>query len=106
MFFGPEIFAFVLGEKWWFAGEYACWIALWTGVVFISSPLSNLVNVLEKQRFHLLFNIALFIARLATLVIGGVVFQDALVTIKLYSITGAAFAAFLLAWLLAISKRT
>jgi lipopolysaccharide exporter len=67
----PDLFALVFGSRWWTAGEYVRWLSLWLLFVFISSPLSSLFSVLERQKDSFLINVVQFTTRLAVLVIGG-----------------------------------
>lgn len=84
----PDLFALVFGLRWYTAGEYVRWMSVWLLFVFISSPLSNVYTIMEKQKEGLIINILMFISRLSVLVIGGIK-GDALFTIKLFGITGA-----------------
>jgi O-antigen/teichoic acid export membrane protein len=68
---GREAFAFVFGPRWAEAGLYAQILAPWTFFWFLSSPLSTLFAVLERQEFGLKLNLAIFATRLASLMVGG-----------------------------------
>lgn len=89
--FGDYIFTFVFGSQWDTAGQYARLLSPWLLLVFVSSPLSNLFTVLEKQREGFLFNLFLFISRVLSLLIGAVAFKNALFTILLFGVTGFLF---------------
>ncbi|WDZ51162.1 oligosaccharide flippase family protein [Acinetobacter vivianii] len=65
--FGPELFAFVLGEQWYKAGVYAQWLAPWIFLQFQWSPLSNLTVVLELQKEALISQLLTFFARFGVL---------------------------------------
>jgi len=56
-FFADSIFSFVFGEKWRFAGEIASILTPWVLVNFLSSPISNVFIVLNKQELMLIFSI-------------------------------------------------
>ncbi|MCF8011595.1 MAG: oligosaccharide flippase family protein [Clostridiales bacterium] len=84
----PDLFALLFGARWWTAGEYVQWLSVWLLFVFISSPLSTMFSVLEKQKNGLIVNIVMFSTRLSVLVIGGLK-GNALFTIALFGITGA-----------------
>ncbi len=85
---GPDVFEFVLGPLWRQAGVYVQYLSAWLFFVLVSSPLSRLFDVLEKQRENFFFNIALFVTRAASLLIGG--WQgDAVLAIALFGISGA-----------------
>ena len=84
----PDLFALIFGARWWVAGEYVRWMSVWLLFVFISSPLSTMYAVMERQREGLIVNIVMFSSRLIVLVVGGIK-GDALFTIAIFGITGA-----------------
>jgi len=90
MIIGPELFAFVLGTQWSTAGVYAQILAPWIFVVFISTPLSSIFAVFEKQGASLGFNVMLLITRIVVIAIGGF-FGDPVLAMILLSITGVLF---------------
>lgn len=96
--FGKEIFGFVFGVEWAQSGEFAAWMVLWTGLMFVNPPAFILYHIFNKQRLLLLFEIFLFCARFASLYIGGTQY-DILHTIKIYSLVGVAFNFFLIGYI-------
>jgi len=84
---GDDLFSVVLGPEWIEAGVYSQILAIWMFFWFISSPLSTLFRVLEKQEFSLKINVIIFLSRLITLVIGGVL-GDARIALILFSVSG------------------
>ena len=99
---GQQLFVSIFGESWAEAGVYMQILSLWTFFLFISSPLSTLFFVLERQELGLYINIALFISRLSVLVVGGAS-ENARFTIVLFGISGILVYGFLCIWLLHIS---
>jgi O-antigen/teichoic acid export membrane protein len=97
---GPELSSLVFGPQWHPAGVYAQWLSPWLFLVFVTSPLSSLVFVLEYQRGELVFQIVLLLARVAALVVGGRS-GEPLVAIALF---GGASAVIWLAYLLWLFK--
>ncbi|MBN2297900.1 MAG: oligosaccharide flippase family protein [Deltaproteobacteria bacterium] len=87
MLTGEELFALVFGQRWAEAGFYAQILSPWIFVVFISSPLSNLFNVLEKQHIGLIFDTLLFSSRLVSLIVGGLL-NDVYLALALFSGSG------------------
>ena len=83
----PELFSLVFGDEWYTAGEYVRWLSIWCLFQFISSPISTVYFVLERQRALLFFNITLLSMGLLALVIGGMQ-GNALLTIKLFGLSG------------------
>ena len=68
---GQELFAIAFGRPWAEAGLYTQILALSFLMSFIGSPISNLVNVLEKQEAGLYFHLFQVLSRLVALGIGG-----------------------------------
>jgi len=84
----PDLFALVFGYQWWTAGEYVRWLSLWLIFVFISSPLSTIYLVLERQKIGFVMDAVMFCTRLLVLIIGGLM-GEPLFTIAMFGITGA-----------------
>ncbi len=88
MLVAPDLFVIVFGDSWLVAGEYVRWLSLWLFLQFISSPISMIYMILERQREFLRFNFILFIIRFLSLMVGGIL-ESPLLAIALYGITGA-----------------
>ena len=86
-FVGSDVFSVIFGSSWAEAGFYAQILSIWAFVWFISSPLSSIYVVMEKQQFGLKFNIFNFITRLLSLVIGGLM-GDARMALVLFALSG------------------
>ncbi len=98
----PDLLAFILGDQWYFAGTFLRWICPWLMLAFIASPISELFSVLERQADKLVFNTVLFLTRLISLVIGGVL-GDPFLAVALFGISGAVFWFVQCYWLIRIS---
>jgi lipopolysaccharide exporter len=96
---GRDLFIFAFGENWAEAGVYMQILALWTFFVFISNPIGTLVNTLEKQEISLIFNIVLFVTRLVSLVIGGLL-GNVFLALVLFSLSGVFSWMWFCIWLL------
>ena len=57
MLTGPSLFAFVFGEEWREAGEYARWLSLWLALGFTNIPSVKAVPVINEQKRFILFGI-------------------------------------------------
>jgi O-antigen/teichoic acid export membrane protein len=68
---GKSLAVVAFGQAWAEAGIYTQILGVWAFFWFISSPMSNLFFVLEKQEFLLRINILLLITRLISLGLGG-----------------------------------
>ncbi|MBC7074993.1 MAG: oligosaccharide flippase family protein [Syntrophomonadaceae bacterium] len=83
----PQLFAVIFGEQWAESGVYAQWICVWIIFQFISSPISTIIDVLEKQKIGLIYNTLLFWGRIVAVVVGGTL-KDPLLAIILLGIVG------------------
>ncbi len=84
---GQDIFVLAFGEQWRESGTYVQILGAWSFFWFISSPLSTLFTVLERQKDFLYIQIGIFISRLLSLLIGGYVGNEKL-AIALFSLSG------------------
>lgn len=84
---GPDLFAVIFGDAWIEAGLYAQILSIWAFVWFISSPLSTLWAVLEKQTFGIKITSLNFVTRIISLVLGGVA-GSPVIALALFAISG------------------
>ena len=84
---GEELFVLIFGENWTLAGQFVQILGLWLFFWFISSPLSTIFVIYEKQERILLIHLAILATRVVSLVVGGLI-GDALLAIGLFSISG------------------
>jgi O-antigen/teichoic acid export membrane protein len=84
LIFGDKLFALIFGAEWIIAGEYAQVMSLWLFLIFLISPLTQVYNILEKQRLFLKLNFLGFILRITSLLIGGVYFKEVMTTLYLF----------------------
>jgi O-antigen/teichoic acid export membrane protein len=84
---GREAFTLVFGSRWAEAGIYAQILAPWTLFWFLSSPLSTVFAVLERQEFGLKLDLVIFCSRLVSLMVGGRL-QNARLALALFSASG------------------
>ncbi|MDG6249483.1 MAG: hypothetical protein QCH34_01480, partial [Methanocalculus sp.] len=87
---GEDLFSIFLGSDWANAGLYAKILAPWLFFVFISSPLSSVFNVLEKQGVSFAFNVLLLVSRVVALCIGGM-YGNPVTALVLFSGSGVVF---------------
>jgi len=85
--FGPKLFSFVFGQQWQIAGYYSQILAPWAVVWFVSSPISGLYTVLQKQEVSFMTSGLNLITRIASLYIGGKLNSDVL-GLVLFSVSG------------------
>ena len=87
---GEEIFTFAFGKSWYISGIYVKILVPWIFLVFLSSPISTLYSVFDKQRVWFTFSIILLISRVVALVIGGT-YGSPEFALGLFSFTGVLF---------------
>ena len=96
---GKDLFVVAFGSRWSEAGVYVQILSLLIFFQFISSPISTLVLVLEKQGYGLFINSVLFGTRAVSLIVGGMT-GDVRFTLFLFTITGVACYSFHCFWLI------
>lgn len=101
-FSAPALFAVVFGQQWRGAGTYAQWLTPWLFLVFVSSPLSILPTVLERQRREALFNLVLLISRVGALAIGGTLGSPGIAVGSFAVVSALCWFGFML-WILGLS---
>ena len=87
---GEEIFTFAFGESWNVSGTYVKILVPWIFLYFISSPISTLYSVFEKQKVWLTFSMILLASRIVSLAIGGI-YGNPEFALCLFSLTGVVF---------------
>jgi O-antigen/teichoic acid export membrane protein len=102
-FWGEPLFTFLFGPTWSYSGFLAQILSPWLFLVFISSPLSMIITVREKQKESMFFNILLLLIRALVLVAGGLWLKNLTYTIALFSGTGVLFFLFLGGWSLRLA---
>ena len=83
----PEMFAIVFGEKWRIAGEYTQILVPMFFMRFISSPLSYIFYIANKQNIDMFINILLVIGIIISIYIGYEFLNNIKMSILLYSLT-------------------
>ncbi|HYD60718.1 MAG TPA: lipopolysaccharide biosynthesis protein [Noviherbaspirillum sp.] len=96
---GPEIFAVVFGESWRQAGVFAQWLAPWLYLVFITSPMTSIFLVLERQVSAMAFQVVLLSVRAAAIAAGAWM-DDLMAAVALFALGSTACWLANLAWML------
>lgn len=84
--FGPFIFSNVFGSDWYLAGVYARGLALSSYTIFLTRPTFRVLAVIKAQGFLLIFMSFSLLIKVISLLVGSVFFQDAQITIYIFSI--------------------
>lgn len=110
--FGGEIFSLVFSAQWKEAGVFAGFLSIYFLFRLVTSPMSSIFRVLEKERITLIFNIFLFVGRIATLFVASYFYQPQEVILAFSIFSAVAYAILMiltfrlvkLPWLWALSK--
>ena len=86
LLFGPQLFSFVLGDKWEQAGSFASFMAPLLSVRFAASHVGFVLYVAEKQNLDLYWQAALLIVNCAAL-LAGATFGDEKLCVILFSLS-------------------
>jgi O-antigen/teichoic acid export membrane protein len=95
---GPLLFAWILGERWLVAGEYARWLVLLMIPWFCNVPSSILARVLKQQRNLFVLEVATLACKVIALLLGAL-FLNPLGTVILSTSVGALIYIFLIVWI-------
>lgn len=96
---GCDLYTVVFGENWAEAGVYTQILSIWGFFWFISSPLSTLFSVLEKQDSMLCLNLVIFSTRLISLLGGGFLGSPRM-ALFFFSVSGAIVYGYMNLWLM------
>ena len=93
----PELFTIVFGEQWVMAGYFARWVTILVFFSIVSSPLTQLFVVYEKQSSELVYQVTLLICRGLAIIVGAKI-GDPVFALMLFSLTSAVIIAGFLIW--------
>lgn len=103
--FTPALFALVLGSPWRTAGIYAAWLMPFFALSFIKSPLSCIIDIKNKMRENLLFEISFLLISTLSFV-WAQRHTDPLLGIQLFSIANSLISIGQIWWFLSLSGKT
>ena len=66
----PNVIALIFGEVWRASGEYIQIFSPWYSIVFITAPITVILNIMNKQHYQLIFQIFLLFGTIAGLTTG------------------------------------
>ena len=89
--FGDHLFPWIFGAEWQQSGIFAQMLSPWLLFVLIGSPISKLFTVQNKQKLGLFSNSILISLRVASLLIGGLLFRSEMISILLFGLAGFAY---------------
>lgn len=94
-----------LGEKWIKVGLYIRILLPWLIIRFVSSPLTSLIVVLNKQRAILIYDIVLLLFRVVAFLVGYFIFNHILYALALFSLVGVVFNLIIMYYIYSVSKQ-
>lgn len=97
VFFGPLFFAFFLGEEWLDSGVFAAWLVPYLVLNFLKTAFSSLVDIKDKIRENAIWEGVFLAIGIAAFWLGKH-YDDSLLAIQLYSISGSILAIIQLYW--------
>lgn len=99
---GPDIFVFAFGSQWREAGVFAQWLAPWLYLVFVTSPMSAVLDLLDRQAAAMAFQGLLLTVRIASILLGAWL-GEAQLAIALFGIGSAMCWLVQLGWIVRIA---
>lgn len=96
---GPDLFSTIFGEEWRGSGVIAQWLAPMLYMMFVTSPMSTLFGVMDKQAQGLLFQVLLLVGRVSGLLIGALYLDDFTQAIAIFSINSVLCYLAFLTWI-------
>lgn len=97
---------FIFGNNWNDAGLYVRILLPWLFTMFLNSPISSLIEILNKQKAFLVYGFLLVISRYLALYLGYALFNDIKISLMLFSGVGVIFNLFIFIYFLKISKQS
>lgn len=85
----PDIFSLVFGEEWRRAGVLAAWMTPWIVFQFISSPISMVMHIVNRQRLMLGLTLWGLFLRVGS--VAAAVYLDSAYVSECYALSGAVF---------------
>ena len=96
---------YIFGNSWNEAGAYVRILLPWLFIMFLNSPISSLIEILNKQKTFLVYGVILLIARFLALYLGFTIFNDIKISLMFFSVVGVIFNFFIFIYFLKISKQ-
>ena len=94
----------IFGEEWLAVGSYLRILIPWLFIMFLSSPITPLIVILNKQKTILFYDVLLLISRFLAFYLGYHSYHDLIISLILFSSVGVFFNIFILVYFFKISK--
>jgi O-antigen/teichoic acid export membrane protein len=101
---GQFLFPLIFGSEWNGAGDFARWMAISIFFSFINVPSIKAIPLLDLSKHFLIYEVVSTLIRVAGLIFGIIILKSELFAIAIYSCLGAMFNAFLIGYVIIVSK--
>ncbi|WP_194442106.1 oligosaccharide flippase family protein [Pseudoalteromonas simplex] len=95
IFYGSDIFSFILGKEWEKAGDYAALLSFWLYFALINKPATAAIAPLKLQKEFFIYELALMAFRFSSIIIPIHIYNDLNLAVMCFSLVGMFFNAFL-----------
>lgn len=103
LFFGPHLFAFIFGEKWYDAGVYAQLLSPWILLDFVRAPLSQVPIIIGRQNKLLLISMLNNSIIAVSMLYAGLVLKDIKTGLIILSLLQSVYVIAIITWIYRIS---
>lgn len=97
---------FIFGNNWSDVGLYVRILLPWLFIMFLNSPISPLIEILNKQKAFLVYGFLLIISRYLALYLGYTLFNDIKISLILFSGVGVSFGILWFFYFLKIARQS
>lgn len=104
LFISSYFLDFIFGENWNSIGKYVRILIPWLFIGSLSTPISSIVDILNKQKHILIYNLVLLNFRFFALYFGYSIWNDVYISLLLFSSVGVFFNSILFIYFLKIAK--
>lgn len=98
--YAPTLFGYAFGGEWIMGGHYARWLTLWLWTSFCNRACVSAIPILGLQGHYLVYEVLVTIGRVTALLVGAVALSSAISAVILFSLVGAGFNVFLVAYVI------
>lgn len=104
--FGISFFLdYLFGDEWKEVGLYVRVLLPWLFVMYLNSPITSLITILNKQKLFIFYDSLLLLFRFLSFYIGYTIYNDVIISLLLFSGIGVLFNLFFSAYFLVFSKK-
>lgn len=104
LFFGPQLFAFVFGTKWYNAGVYAQLLSPWILLDFVRAPLSQIPIIIGRQNKLLMISMLNNSIIVVSMLYAGIVLKDIKMGLIILSVLQSVYVIAIITWIYRISN--